>query len=722
MKHKNGHWIWVHDRGQVFSWTSDGNPLMMFGTHSDITSQKQAEEDLLDSNRRLEAATARANELAVRAEHANTAKSEFLANMSHEIRTPLNGVIGMTGLLLETPLSEDQRHFAQIARTSGESLLTLLNDILDFSKIEAGKLSLEQIDFDVRTCLDEFARLMAISADEKRLELVCVVDPKVPILLRGDPGRLQQVLVNLAGNAVKFTQQGEIVVRASVEEHGPSHVVLRFSVRDTGIGIPSDRLGLLFQKFTQVDASTTRRYGGTGLGLAISKQLVSLMDGEIGVRSQVGKGSEFWFTARFAKQVRPQPEQNPPSGLVGVRVLVVDDNATNRGMVKDQLEAWGMRPSGASDGATALLMLGQATQERDPFRVLVVDHQMPGMDGRSLGQKVFEDESLQKPALILMTSLGRKDEARHLTETGLAAHLLKPIRQSDLLQCLSAAVGPSNDARNAPSTNQTRESRWPQRRILVAEDNVANQQVALGMLRKLGLRADGVANGREAIEAMRTVPYDLVLMDVHMPEMDGLTATRTILLGDTGVLNSAVPIIAMTAGSTPEDQQECWDAGMNDFISKPVSVAAVTRVLERWFCELDVPTTTSPTVSTPPPSTEPAAPAIFVESTLLDRLMGDRDAARGIAEGFLQDLPRQLETLDGYLARGDVKGVERQAHTIKGAAAAVSGLALADVASNMERAGRKGDLETAKGSVGNLKDRFKQLRVAIESTLLQKER
>jgi PAS domain S-box-containing protein len=724
MKHKQGHWIWVHDRGQVVSWTDDGKPLMMFGTHSDITSQKQSEEDLLDSNRRLEAATARANELAVRAERANTAKGEFLANMSHEIRTPLNGVIGMTGLLLETPLSEDQRHFAQTARTSGESLLALVNDILDFSKIEAGKLSLEQLDFDLRTTLDDFARMMAVSAEEKRLELICAIDASVPVMLRGDPGRLQQVLMNLGGNAVKFTGEGEVVVRVSMEQESRDHLVLRFSVRDTGIGIPADRLGILFQKFTQVDASTTRRYGGTGLGLAICKQLVSLMGGEIGVRSQPGKGSEFWFTAGFGRQAPTQTVAQPPSQLANSRVLVVDDNATNREVVTAQLEAWKLRPSGAPDGATALRLLHQAEKEQDPFQFVLIDLQMPGMDGRALGRKVLEDDGLTRPTLILMTPVGRQDEARRLTGAGFDSSLLKPLRQTELMQCLSAGRRAQGDPQDVPQVNVPRKVRWPHRRVLLAEDNITNQQVTLGILRKLGLHADAVANGREAIEALRTVPYDLVLMDVQMPEMDGLTAARLVTSGDAGILNPTVPIIAMTARAMAGDREECLNAGMNGYISKPVTLETVSRALERWFrgpateCSL-VAVQDVPEAST----AQPAEPAIFVESALLDRLMGDRDAAVTIAEGFLQDLPRQIENLDGYLASGDAKGVERQTHTIKGAASAVSGLDLADLAGRMERAGRLGDLETVRSSVIGLKEKFQQLRTAMEqSSLLQRAR
>ncbi len=542
------------------------------------------------ANQELEKALSREKKLTIEAEKANQAKSEFLANMSHEIRTPMNGIMAMNHLLLDTKLNAEQQDCVETIKDSADALLTIINDILDFSKIEAGKLELEKTSFNLRSTMENMIDILAVRIKNQDTELVSFIDPKVPSFFKGDPGRLRQILTNLIGNSIKFTEKGEIVVQVSLKEEKRHYSIIHFSVKDTGIGIAQEKISMLFNAFTQADSTTTRKFGGTGLGLSISRQLVELMDGKIGVESKFGEGSNFWFTVRLEKQaldeMRDQGTENTNNSLKNTKILVVDDNKAARKMLANLISTWQTIYETAENAESALKKLKAAADNNQPFQIAILDKFMPGTDGESLGMLIKADKQLQSTALVLLTSMGERGDAIRFEKAGFAAYLTKPVRQTHLYNSLLMVLGLKSleevDSPGIITRHSIEELQKKDIKILLAEDNKVNQKVALKVLAKIGYQADVVNNGQEAIKTLENKSYHLILMDCQMPEMDGYDATRLIRDPGSSVLNHNIPIIAMTANAMKGDRDKCIEAGMNDYISKPININALSKAIHKW--------------------------------------------------------------------------------------------------------------------------------------------
>jgi signal transduction histidine kinase/DNA-binding response OmpR family regulator len=721
---------------------------------SQFLKRESAENQALASRQNLESTNAKL--VLARDQALNSAKANFLASMSHEIRTPLNGVIGMTDLLLSTGLDADQQEMVETVKHSGEFLLTIINDILDFSKIDAGKLDLEVIDFDIRTAVDEVLDILAERASQKNLELIGLIYATTPLQLRGDPGRIRQILFNLIGNAIKFTQEGEIVVVASVIETATNERTLRFAVTDTGIGIAPEAQRTLFEPFTQADSSTTRIFGGTGLGLTICKKLVTLMQGEIGVISEKGQGSTFWFTIPFAHGSKSSPPVFPNATLQGRRVCIVESNDTIRFLLQHYAQSWGMICDVAQNGSEGLALLQQHAKGEQSFDIALLDHTLSETiqeDGLSLAKRIRQDSGISHIPLILLTALGKRGEGKLAQHAGFNGYLTKPIRHQQLQRCLQMILG--SDQRIAPAatshsstliTRHTVEEAQAQTQvhILLAEDNVVNQKVAVRMLQKIGYRVDVVENGQEAVEAVGRTSYDLVLMDCQMPEMDGLEATRAIRKAESKKLEvrskevetdnpetpdsllltthcSRVPIVALTANALSGDREICLEAGMDDFLTKPIRMEQLETMICKWLPHPGASTLENQPITEKIRKNSTTLPPCLDDTTLENlKILGGEDNPEfflTVIEQFLLDLPRHLEGIKQAVERQDSEALVKTAHACKGSSRTIGATLLAEISYALELSGREGTMTDATA-------KFEQWLQAQERTThaLQQER
>lgn len=707
--HSDGTLHYLDIKGKVYK-DETGKPVRMAGVCIETTERKRVEEDLRHAKEIAE-------HLADEAEQANRAKSAFLAAMSHEIRTPLNGVIGMTGLLLDTSLSSEQRDTVETIRVSGEALLSVINDILDYSKIESERMELDNTDFNLANLVQETVDILAAQTHRKGIAIGAYIEPEVPEWVTGDPNRLRQVLANLLSNAAKFTEKGEISIKLKVVNRDNTNIKLMFEVIDSGIGIDADIRERLFRPFSQGDVSTSRKYGGTGLGLAISKRLVEMMGGEIDVDSVPGRGSKFWFTVNLIECIAPIPkvEYKIIKELRNVRILCVDDNTINREIIKRQTESWQLRCDAAVNAAEALSMLKKAVDEDDPYKLAIIDYVMPGMNGLEMIQIMRQLQGISKTPVIMLSSLGSTFSQEELDQSQIDVCLTKPLRSGKLYESVINILMKTLGLKLDISTIQTKIKK-KNNRILLAEDNPINQQVALRILAKLGYHADIAANGLETLEIVKKSKYDLILMDCQMPEMDGYTTTEEIRKLEKEKNLTPTPIIAMTAHALKGDREKCLSVGMNDYISKPIDIKILTELLEKWLAnedkqEINV-ESTEESISNPPESNE----ILRIDKDRLQAIFGDdQPAIKEFMKAFVDSTQELITELSQSIDKKDTKLAKEQFHRLKGSSGNSGVMRLHSICLNAEEKVSEGDWASVQDLFSKAKEEFSQVMKEISS-------